>query len=446
MHLTRSMTCMRSPMIGALVLAAWVGASTAKADTVAITVTGLGSGFNYTQGTYLLGFEFQVNSSAITITQLGFYDSNANGAAETFEDSPVGVYDITTHTLLASTTVTASDPLTGFFRYAALSNPITLNTTDTYAIAGISGDNYYTADVPLSATTVQVNAAINYVNPAYCSCNISGFGESSSLVEPGYFPAGSGLYGDFGPNFQFAAANSTPTIGGVSNAANAQLGVAAGTFASIYGTNFAPAGFSDTWSNAIVGGQLPTKLDGVTVEIGGTPAYVVAVTPDQINVLAPNLGTGSMQVKVTTASGASAAFAVTAEALQPAFFLWPGNAAVATHVDYSYAVKNGSLQTPTVPAKPGEVIILWGTGFGPTTPAAPSGQVVSGGPYVVDGVAVTVGGTEAQMYGVALSPGMAGLYQVAIQVPASLADGDFPVIATISGQQSPAWVILTVQQ
>jgi len=176
MHLTRSMTCMRSPMIGALVLAAWVGASTAKADTVAITVTGLGSGFNYTQGTYLLGFEFQVSSSAITITQLGFYDSNANGAAETFEDSAVGVYDITTHTLLASTTVTASDPLTGFFRYAALSNPITLNTTDTYAIAGISGDNYYTADVPLSATTLQVNAAINYVNPAYCSCNISGFG------------------------------------------------------------------------------------------------------------------------------------------------------------------------------------------------------------------------------------------------------------------------------
>jgi uncharacterized protein (TIGR03437 family) len=422
-----------------------VGASTARADTVAITVTGLASGFNYSQGTYLLGFEFQANSP-IAITQLGFYDSNANGAAEAFEDSPVGLYDITTNTLLASATVTASDPLTGFFRYAALSNPIALNTTDTYAIVGISGDNYYTADVPLSATTVQVNAAIDYVNPAYCSCNTSGFGESSALVEPGYFPAGSGLYGDFGPNFQFAAANTTPTIGGVSNAANAQLGVAAGTFASIYGTNFAPAGFSDTWSNAIVGGQLPTNLDGVTVEIGGTPAYIVAVTPDQINVLVPNLGTGSMQVTVTTSAGASVPFAVTAQALQPAFFLWPGNAAVATHLDYSDAVKNGAFQTPTVPAKPGEAIVLWGTGFGPTTPAAPSGQIVSGGPYVVDGVAVTVGGIAAQLYGVALSPGMAGLYQVAIQVPASLADGDFPVIATLSGQQSPAWVILTVHQ
>jgi len=434
---------MRS-MIGALALAACLGASTARADTVAITVTGLGSGFNYWQGTYLLGFEFQANS-AITITQLGFYDSNANGAPQTFEDSPVGVYDITTNTLLASATVTASDPLTGFFRYAALSSPITLNTTDTYAIAGISGDNYYTADVPLNATTVQVNAAITYVNPAYCSCNTSGWGESSSLVEPGYFPAGTGLYGDFGPNFQFASASSLPTVGGVSNAAGAQPGVAAGTFASIYGTNFASAGFSDTWGNAIVGGQLPTNLDGVSVDISGTPAYVVAVTPGQINVLAPNLGTGSMQVTVTTAAGSSAPFAVTSLALQPAFFVWPGNAAVATHVDYFYAVKNGTFQTPTVPAKPGEVIILWGTGFGPTTPAAPSGEVVSGS-YVVDGVAVTVGGIAAQVDGVALSPGMAGLYQIAVQVPGSLADGDFPVIATVSGQPSPNWVSLTVQQ
>ncbi|HTX39081.1 MAG TPA: DUF4082 domain-containing protein [Bryobacteraceae bacterium] len=447
MRIPRSMTRMRLPVMGALLLAAWVSASTAIADTVAINVTGLDSGFNYSQGTYLLGFEFQANR-AITITQLGFYDSNATGAAETFEDSPVGVYDITTNTLLASATVTASDPLTGFFRYAALNSPIALNTTDTYAIVGISGENYYTADVPLSATTVQVNAAINYVNPAYCSCNTSGWGESSSLVQPGYFPAGTGLYGDFGPNFQFTEANNLPTIGGVSNAASAQLGVAAGTFASIYGTNFAPAGFSDNWgnNNAIVNGQLPATLDGVSVDIGGTPAYVAAVTPDQINVLAPNLGTGSIEVTVTTAAGASAPFAVTADALQPAFFVWPGNAAVATHLDYSIAVKNGTFQTPTVAAKPGEVIILWGTGFGPTTPAAPSGQLVPSGLYGVDGVAVTVGGLAAQVYSVALSPGMAGLYQVAIQVPGSLADGDFPVIATLSGQLSPAWVILTVQQ
>jgi uncharacterized protein (TIGR03437 family) len=71
---------------------------------------------------------------------------------------------------------------------------------------------------------------------------------------------------------------------------------------------------------------------------------------------------------------------------------------------------------------------------------------VSGGPYVVDGVTVTVGGIAAQVYGVALASGLAGLYQAAIEVPPSLANGDYPVVAAVSGQQSPTGVVLTVQQ
>jgi uncharacterized protein (TIGR03437 family) len=65
---------------------------------------------------------------------------------------------------------------------------------------------------------------------------------------------------------------------------------------------------------------------------------------------------------------------------------------------------------------------------------------------VVDGVTATVGGIAAQVYGVALASGLAGLYQVAIEVPPSLANGDYPVVAAVSGQQSPTGVVLTVQQ
>ena len=50
---------------------------------------------------------------------------------------------------------------------------------------------------------------------------------------------------------------------------------------------------------------------------------------------------------------------------------------------------------------------------------------------------VTVGGTAATVYGAALTPGYAGLYQVAIQIPTSLANGDYPVVATVSGAHSP---------
>src|ERR1044072_8403311 len=98
-----------------LILCGFVSASIAPADTVAINVTGPinppGSRtvpFNYTQGSYLLGFAFRA-SSAINVTQLGSYDSNLAGAPQTFADTPVGIYNLTTKVLLASATVRASD-------------------------------------------------------------------------------------------------------------------------------------------------------------------------------------------------------------------------------------------------------------------------------------------------------------------------------------------------
>jgi len=60
-------------------------------------------------------------------------------------------------------------------------------------------------------------------------------------------------------------------------------------------------------------------------------------------------------------------------------------------------------------------------------------------------VTVSVAGVRATVYGAALAPGYAGLYQVAIQIPASLTNGDFPVVATVSGAQSPSTTLITVQ-
>src|SRR6202012_535835 len=101
-------------------------------------------------------------------------------------------------------------------------------------------------------------------------------------------------------------------------------------------------------------------------------------------------------------------------------------------------VKNGAIAgLTTTPAKPGDVIILWGTGFGPTSPSAPGGiETPSTSTYnTAAAVSVTVGGKTATVYGAALAPGYAGLYQIAIQIPASLGNGDYPVIATVSGAQ-----------
>jgi uncharacterized protein (TIGR03437 family) len=261
--------------------------------------------------------------------------------------------------------------------------------------------------------------------------------------------------GQFDVIYGFAAVSSktsspaAPAISanGVVNGASFQPGVAANSWVTIQGTNLAAQ--TDDWSHSIINGALPTSLDGVSVTMGGKPAYIYFISPGQLNVLAPDVPAGPITVTVTTSGGTSATFATTANAYGPAFFVWPGNQVVATRTDYSYAVKAGTFAgATTVAAKPGDVLILWATGFGPTIPAVPLGVPVpaSGGYPTASAPTVTVNNTPAIVYGAALAPGSAGLYQIAIQVPPSLADGDWPIQASIGGVLSPAGTILTVHQ
>ena len=245
-----------------------------------------------------------------------------------------------------------------------------------------------------------------------------------------------------------------PAIGtnGVVSGASFQLGagIASNSYVTIQGTNLAST--TDTWNNSIVGGQLPTVLDGVTVNIEGFPAYISYISPTQINILVPPMPGGAFPVAVSNNGAAGQSSAVTVSQYAPAFFML-GTQAIATRQDYSYAVKNGTIAgLTTVPAKPGDVLILWGTGFGATTPPTLPGVVTpSDKTYSTSTpVTVTINNVPATVYGAALAPGFAGLYQVAIQVPASLANGDWPIVATIGSAallnvtSSPSSVILTV--
>ena len=265
-----------------------------------------------------------------------------------------------------------------------------------------------------------------------------------------YIAAGGGVYkvsGLTGGSGTTPPAAPAISPNGVVNGASFQAGVTANSWVTIQGTNLAAQ--TDDWSHSIVNGALPTSLDGVSVSMGGRPAYIYFISPGQLNVLAPDVPAGPITVTVTTAGGTSPAFATTANAYGPAFFTWPNNQVVATRQDYSYAVKAGTFAgATTVPAKPGDVIILWATGFGPTLPAAPLGAPVpaSGGYPTASAPTVTINNLPATVYGAALAPGSAGLYQIAIQVPSSLADGDWPIQATIGGIASPAGTILSVHQ
>ncbi len=247
---------------------------------------------------------------------------------------------------------------------------------------------------------------------------------------------------------------STPAVpkpaisqAGVVNGASYQPGIGAGSWITINGTNLSKTG-ARTWrADEIVDGALPTQLDGVSVTVNGKPAYIEYISDTQINAQAPtDAGVGVASVVVTVNGVASTAMSSQVLGSSPAFFLWGGKYAVATRGDYSYIGPTTLFAGTTTPAKPGDVVILWGTGFGATNPAVPAGVQVSGAAYLANAPSVTVGGFSAQVVGAALAPGAAGLYQIAIILPAALPDGDLEVIAQADGVQSPSGVYITVQQ
>lgn len=189
--------------------------SSKKGVHVALKVPVSGSGgFNYTQGSYLEGFEF-TSHQAITVTKLGAYDSNlsklSNGTEE-FAAVPVALYDISSHKMLGEVTVGASDPSKGVYRYAALTMPITLKTTDTYAVVWVSLSDNYIASPKLVAS--DVNPAITYL--AMAGYGPGGLTTTGVMVEPNWFYTKSahGLAAinyDLGPNFLFTTSARSAT-------------------------------------------------------------------------------------------------------------------------------------------------------------------------------------------------------------------------------------------
>jgi uncharacterized protein (TIGR03437 family) len=97
-----------------------------------------------------------------------------------------------------------------------------------------------------------------------------------------------------------------------------------------------------------------------------------------------------------------------------------------------------------VAAKHGDLLILSGTGFGPTTPPQNPGLLTSGTHNLAQQVTVTVGSVSANVVGAALSPGLAGVYQIATRLPDSVPSGDVLVKAKVGGFATPNNVDLFV--
>jgi uncharacterized protein (TIGR03437 family) len=237
----------------------------------------------------------------------------------------------------------------------------------------------------------------------------------------------------------------------VANAEGESPTIAPNTWVEIKGANLAPAGFSSPacapgycWqASDFVNNSLPTQLNGVGATVNGKSAFVYYISPTQLNVLTPpDALSGTVQVQVTNNGATSAAFMVQAQPLSPSFFIFNGGPYVAaTHADGSLIGPTTLYPGASTPAMPGETVVLYGNGFGPTSMPVMSGSTMQSGslsplPVIeIGGIAATV-----QFAGLAA----VGQYQFNISVPSTLANGDQSITATYGGQTTLTGTLISI--
>jgi uncharacterized protein (TIGR03437 family) len=217
---------------------------------------------------------------------------------------------------------------------------------------------------------------------------------------------------------------------------------AAGSWLEIYGTNFATN--SRSWGGAdFTGNAAPTILDKVSVSINGVPAAVNFISANQVNVLAPADATvGPVNVTLTNCTKTSAPISVTKADLVPGLYT-----AVVNSKQYLGAFTLGGSPTgnPNSPAKPGDIIVAYGIGFGDVTPHVVPGNIATVQNKLANPFTVLFGSAPdpSPIYD-GLSPGFVGLYQFDLTVP-KLADGDYTMSFQVGSVKAAQTLLFTVK-
>ncbi len=278
----------------------------------------------------------------------------------------------------------------------------------------------------ISGSSVTGNGAVAYTVLA----NATGLPRSGGIVIDGQMVA---INQDGGP----AAGTPVVSPGGIVNTASYAPGgppngsLAQGSYFSIYGSSMGPtAGVKASTY------PLPTSLGGVSVRIAqgsnGYDAYMVYAAAGQINAILPSgVPTGSAQVTVTYNGLTSSPATITVAQTNLGIFYQVsngGNMAIAQNFNSATDIP---LNLPTVPAKPGQIVILWGTGMGAVgggdNIAPPAGDMTN------VPMTITVGGVTAARLYAGRQPQSAGVDNVYFTVPTGVPYGCQVPVAIMAG-------------
>jgi len=220
--------------------------------------------------------------------------------------------------------------------------------------------------------------------------------------------------------------------------------IAAGGIVAAFGEQF-------TFQEPAVASSLPlpTELGGMRVFVNDRPAPAYYSSYGQVNFqvpydVAPGTGTVRIDRGSTRGNAVSVTFAPAVPKILRIQLRAAGIAMPESRDFFGIAVhQDGSLSLPrefgipnSRPSRPGEVITIYGLGFGQTSPPVVAGQAAPSSPLarvnsstgqVRFGALALSSGVPNEAQYVGLTPGLVGLYQINVVVPENSPKGDVPI-------------------
>jgi uncharacterized protein (TIGR03437 family) len=232
--------------------------------------------------------------------------------------------------------------------------------------------------------------------------------------------------------WNYDAAVALPQITSVVNAADGTKPVAPGGLISVYGHQMSPVNVATQQI------PLPTALGESCLTVNGVAVPMLFVSSQQINGQLPANVNGNATMTLRTPGGISDNFYFSILPAAPSIFR-TGTAGPETGLATIFRNDNGQLITPTNPIHPNDIITIYATGMGATSPAVDSGMPAPAEPLpnTVIAASVTLGGVPLNIMYAGLVPGEVGVYQVNASIPSNVPQGlEIPLVVAQGGSST----------
>ena len=218
--------------------------------------------------------------------------------------------------------------------------------------------------------------------------------------------------------------------------------IAAGQLVTILGAGLGPQ--TEASAQPEASGAIGTTLAGVRVLFSGIAAPVLAAQSSRVQVQAPYriAGRPSTSVEVLYEGVKRGEALVEVASAAPALFTVSGGRGQALAAN-----EDGSRNSSSNPAAPGSIVILYATGDGAVHPSLVEG-LPAREPFPAPAlpVKVTAGGLAAEVLYAGPAPGMVGVFQLNVRLPAGyVPSGALPVVLHLGPFQSQAGVTITLK-